>query len=109
MKYNRQNITDLLEIHGYKCAGSFRDGERYIDGQYTVYVRFDPINYTIPTKFYLLTLSERLMTTCCNTAGYYLVDNVSIDEFLNVILGPKCKIMPYIQNKVTERAIDDLH
>ena len=105
MEIDRETIIKMLEKVGYTPRGNFYDGVDYIRDGFRIVVKCNSVNKQ-PISCHLLTSASKLMTT--EPYDSYSYNNVPLNKFLDIILGPTGKILMRIQNELTMKAIDGL-
>lgn len=122
--YRRQDIEAELTRAGYRCQASFQDQIRYKRGPYSVIVRFGKVelDYSVPdfdepTSFFLVDFSKwycglgrGMYMTTSDEPGLtnYMYTGVPVSEFMEIATGPENRIPMAVQNRVNEKALEEL-
>ena len=117
--YRRQDIEAELTRAGYRCQTSYQDQIRYKRGPYTVVVQFGKVerDYSVPdfdkpTRFFLVDFGEwysgRGMYMTTGVKENYMYSGVPVKEFMEIATGPENRIPMVVQNRATEKALEEL-
>ena len=117
--YRRRDIEAELARAGYGCQTCYQDQIRYKRGPYSVVVIFDKVergysvpDFSEPTCFFLVDFGEwysgrgLYMTTGVNKN--YMYTGVPVREFMEIVTGPENRIPMVVQNRATEKALEEL-